>query len=309
MSLRNINMTFGGVKALKNVSFDVLPGEVHCLAGENGSGKSTLIKIITGVYRPQAGAVIDYDGQTYSHMSPVTAQAAGIQVIWQDLALFPEMTVAENIAFQTVLGRWPRFVNYDSMRETAVKALARLGVTLDVDRPLKDYAIAQRQIVAIARALIGEAKLVFMDEPTASLTQSETDHLLDIVRTLSASGVAVVFVSHRLAEVLEISSRLTVLRDGALVGVYPTSGMTQSRITELMTGKTFDQTIRARDVSAIRSCWRSRVFPGRASSRIFPSPCGAARRWALPACSAPGAPNLRCRLFGMLKPRVRHRQT
>ena len=98
---RNINMTFGGVRALKNVSFEVLPGEVHCLAGENGSGKSTLIKVITGVYQPEAGAVIDYDGQSYSHMSPVTAQAGGIQVIWQDLALFPEMTVAENIAFQT----------------------------------------------------------------------------------------------------------------------------------------------------------------------------------------------------------------
>ena len=194
-----------------------------------------------------------------------------------------------------MLGRWPRFVNYDSMRETAMKALARLGVTLDVDRPLKDYAIAQRQIVAIARALIGEAKLVFMDEPTASLTQSETDHLLDIVRTLSASGVAVVFVSHRLAEVLEISSRLTVLRDGALVGVYPTNGMTQSRITELMTGKTFDQTIRARDVSAQsgRAGGRGSV-PAAASSRIFPLPCGAARRSASPACSAPGAPNSRC---------------
>ena len=248
LSLHNINMTFGGVKALKNVSFEVLPGEVHCLAGENGCGKSTLIKIITGVYRPEDGAVIEYDGQTYSHMSPVTAQASGIQVIWQDLALFPEMTVAENIAFQTVIGRWPRLVNYRTMRDIAVKALQRLGVALDVDAPLKDYSIAQRQIVAIARALVGEAKLVFMDEPTASLTQSETDHLLEIVRSLSASGVAVVFVSHRLAEVLEISNRLTVLRDGALVGVYPVEGMTQSRVTELMTGKNFDQQVRAKSV-------------------------------------------------------------
>ena len=248
LSLRNINMTFGGVRALKNVSFDVLPGEVHCLAGENGSGKSTLIKVITGVYKPEAGAVIEYDGQTYSHMSPVTAQAGGIQVIWQDLALFPEMTVAENIAFHSVIGRWPRPVNYSEMRRIATEALKRLGVTLDVDRALHHYPIAQRQIVAIARALIGEAKLVFMDEPTASLTQSETDYLLGIVRNLSASGVAVVFVSHRLAEVLEISSRLTVLRDGALVGVYPTKGMTQSHITELMTGKTFDHSLHARAV-------------------------------------------------------------
>jgi simple sugar transport system ATP-binding protein len=242
-------MTFGGVRALKNVSFEVLPGEVHCLAGENGCGKSTLIKVITGVYRPGEGAIIEYDGQTYSHMSPVTAQAGGIQVIWQDLALFPEMTVAENIAFQTVVGRWPRLVNYAQMHRIATEALERLGVTLDLDMALHRYPIAQRQIVAIARALVGEAKLVFMDEPTASLTQSETDYLLDIVRNLSAAGVAVVFVSHRLAEVLEISNRVTVLRDGALVGVYPTKGLTQSRITELMTGKTFDQSVLTRSVA------------------------------------------------------------
>jgi simple sugar transport system ATP-binding protein len=303
LSLRNINMTFGGVKALKNASFDVLPGEVHCLAGENGSGKSTLIKIITGVYRPEAGAIIEYDGQTYSHMSPVTAQAAGIQVIWQDLALFPEMTVTENIAFQTLLGRWPRFVDYRRMRETAIKALARLGVRLDVDLPLKEYPIAQRQIVAIARALVGEAKLVFMDEPTASLTQSETDHLLGIVRTLSSSGVAVVFVSHRLAEVLDISSRLTVLRDGALVGVYPTTGMTQSRITELMTGKTFNQTIRARDVSANTVVLEveNLTRPGQFENISF-----AVRRGetlGITGLLGAGRTELALSLFGILKPR------
>lgn len=248
LALSDVSVTFGGVKALRNVSFDVRPGEVHCLAGENGSGKSTLIKVVTGVYRPQPGATIAYDGQTHSHMSPVAAQARGIQVIWQDLALFPEMTVAENIAFQTMVGRWPGLVDRRRMRRAAVDALARLGVTLDVDVPLREYSIAQRQIVAIARALVGEAKLVFMDEPTASLTQSETDHLIAIVRGLAAAGVAVVFVSHRLAEVLEISDRITVLRDGALVGVYPARGMTQSRITELMTGASFDQAVRARPV-------------------------------------------------------------
>ncbi len=303
LSLRNINMTFGGVSALKNVSFDVLPGEVHCLAGENGSGKSTLIKIITGVYRPQDGAVIEYDGLTYSHMSPVTAQAAGIQVIWQDLALFPEMTVAENIAFQTVLGRWPRVVNYNSMRETAEKALARLGVTLDVDRPLKDYPIAQRQIVAIARALIGEAKLVFMDEPTASLTQSETDYLLDIVRALSASGVAVVFVSHRLAEVLEISSRLTVLRDGALVGIYSTEGMTQSRITELMTGKTFDHTIRARDVSANPVVLEVEGLSRQGQFEDISFTVRRGETLGITGLLGAGRTELALSLFGMLKPR------
>ncbi|RCS22921.1 sugar ABC transporter ATP-binding protein [Phyllobacterium salinisoli] len=303
LSLRNINMSFGGISALKNVSFDVLPGEVHCLAGENGSGKSTLIKIVTGVYRPEPGTIIDYDGQTYPHMSPMTAQAAGIQVIWQDLALFPEMTVAENIAFQTVLGSRPRFVHYGHMRDIAVKALARLGVSLDVDLPLKEYAIAQRQIVAIARALVGEAKLVFMDEPTASLTQSETDHLLDIVRNLSAAGVAVVFVSHRLAEVLDISNRLTVLRDGALVGVYPAAGMIQSRITELMTGKTFDHKLRARDVSA-----NPVVLEVQNLSRpgLFEDISFTVRRGetlGITGLLGAGRTELALSLFGMLKPR------
>jgi len=157
------------------------------------------------------------------------------------------MTVAENIGIRSVLGAVPRLVNHAAMRTTAQAALARLGADLDIDAPLRTFAIAQRQIVAIARALAGDARIIFMDEPTSSLTRAETDRLLAIVRTLSGHGVAVVFVSHRLAEVLEISSRVTVLRDGMLVGIYPTAGMTQSRLTELMTGKTFQYRTRTRD--------------------------------------------------------------
>ena len=303
LALRNINMTFGGVRALKNVSFDVLPGEVHCLAGENGCGKSTLIKVITGVYKPADGAVIEYDGQTYPHMSPVTAQANGIQVIWQDLALFPEMTVAENIAFHTVIGRWPRPVNYARMRRIAIESLNKLGVTMDVDQALHRFPIAQRQIVAIARALVGEAKLVFMDEPTASLTQSETDYLLDIVRNLSASGVAVVFVSHRLAEVLEISSRVTVLRDGDLVGVYPTEGMTQSRITELMTGKTFDHHVLTRnfDESPVMLEVRGLGRPGEFEDISFTVRRG--ETLGITGLLGAGRTELALTLFGMRAPR------
>ncbi|ESY65579.1 MAG: sugar ABC transporter ATP-binding protein [Mesorhizobium sp.] len=250
LSLRNISVTFGGVRALQDVSFEVLPGEVQCIAGENGSGKSTLIKVVTGVYQPLAGAQIAFAGKAVDVMSPAAARAAGVEVIWQDLALFPEMTVAENIGIRSVLGALPRIVNHGAMRDTARRLLGRLGADLDVDAPLRTFAIAQRQIVAIARALAGDAKVIFMDEPTSSLTQSETDRLLDTVRTLAADGVSIVFVSHRLAEVLEISRRVTVLRDGKLVGVYPTEGMTQSRLTELMTGKTFDQGVRMKDHSA-----------------------------------------------------------
>lgn len=242
-----IRKIFGGVKALDDVSFTVGAGEVHCLAGENGSGKSTLIKIITGVYQPEAGAVMQIFGQSYPQMSPTQARKAGIAVIWQDLALFAEMTVAENIGFETLLGNRPRGVSFQRLQGVARAALARLEVRMDLEARLGDLPIAQRQIVAIARALVSDARLIFMDEPTASLTQAETDALLAVVRTLQARGVSVVFVSHRLAEVLEIASRVTVLRDGRLVGVYPTAGMTQSRLTELMTGTSFAQEVQARE--------------------------------------------------------------
>ena len=247
LSLEHVSVTFGGVKALQDVSFQVMPGEVQCIAGENGSGKSTLIKIITGVYRPDPGSTIAIAGRPVEAMSPMVARVAGLVVIWQDLALFSEMTVAENIAIELVLGNLPRAVRHAQIRRIAREALARLGANLDIDARLGSLAIAQRQIVAIARALTGEARVIFMDEPTSSLTQSETDRLLAIVRTLSSQGIAVVFVSHRLAEVLEISSRVTVLRDGRLVGVFPTEGMSQSRLTELMTGKTFDHRVTASD--------------------------------------------------------------
>lgn len=247
---RNISKVFGGVRALDRVDFAVGAGEVHCLAGENGCGKSTIIKIVTGVYQPEPGAEMELFGERLAAVSPGVARRAGIAVIWQDLALFPEMTVAENIAFETMLGNVPRRVRHGALRAAARAALGRLDVSLDLDARLGTLPIAQRQIVAIARALVSDARLIFMDEPTASLTQSETDTLLAVVRTLSARGVAVVFVSHRLAEVLDVCSRVTVLRDGRLVGVYPTAGMTQARLTELMTGKTFDTGVAARDMSA-----------------------------------------------------------
>ncbi len=245
LSLKNVSKTFGGVKALSNVSFQVKPGEVHCLAGENGCGKSTLIKIISGVYTPDPGGSLNILGQQIQSITPAKARIIGISVIWQDLSLFPHMSVAENIAIDEVIGVYPRMVNSHSARPRVEEILNRLNVTLNLEEPLKSLPIAQRQIVAIARALMGQAKLIFMDEPTSSLTQSETKVLLRIVQNLSESGVAVVFVSHRLAEVLAISSRVTVLRDGHLVGVFPTAGMTQTKLAELMTNQTLVSTVTA----------------------------------------------------------------
>ncbi len=249
LKLDNIDKTFGGVRALDGVSFDVRKGEVHCLAGENGCGKSTLIKIVTGVYTAESRAHIEIFGKRYASITPTQARALGIAVIWQDLALFAHMTVAENIAFDDMVGSRPRLISLRSLRARVQQTLDRLGVRLDLDAPLHALAIADRQVVAIARALMGNARLVFMDEPTASLTQSETDSLLAVVRTLSAQDVAVVFVSHRLGEVLELASRVSVLRDGKLVGVFPTEHMTQTRLGELMTGASLEQSVKARNRS------------------------------------------------------------
>src|ERR1700761_1383462 len=249
LKLENISKIFGGVKALRAVKFDIMPGEVLCLAGENGCGKSTIIKIINGVYQPEPGAVMLMDGESIEGLDPARARELGIQVIWQDLALFPEMTVAENIAFEQNLGSRPRLVSYGKMKEAARRILERLGVSVDLNRSVRSLSIAQRQIVAIARALVRDARLVFMDEPTASLSHAETEALLKIVRRLSADGIAVVFVSHRLAEVLAASTRVTVFRDVQYVGTFPTEGMTQPRLTELMTGRTFDYEVRTTDLT------------------------------------------------------------
>jgi simple sugar transport system ATP-binding protein len=152
LQLARVSKVFGGVRALWDVDFELRRGEVHCLAGENGCGKSTLIKIITGVYTPEPGAEITFAGEPAEVLTPGLARQRGIQVIWQDLALFPEMSVAENIVFDMNLGRTPRWVNYSAMREKARQTMARLGFDLDLDRPVRDLTIAQRQIVAICRS-------------------------------------------------------------------------------------------------------------------------------------------------------------
>ena len=249
ISVKNVSKVFGGVQALDDVSFEVEQGEVHCLAGENGCGKSTLIKIITGVYHPEKGVKMNFFGNTFNSISPNEARNLGIAVIWQDLALFPEMSVAENIAFDSLLGNKPRLVSRQKIFEIAKNTINQLNVDIDLEISLKKLPIAKRQIVAIARSLVNKAKIIFMDEPTSSLTQSETDILLSIVKTLSKNKVSVVFVSHRLAEVIEIANRVTVIRDGKLVGVFNSEGMTQTKLTELMTGQEFNSNVISKDKS------------------------------------------------------------
>jgi simple sugar transport system ATP-binding protein len=248
LDLSGISKRFGGVTALSNVDMTLEAGEVHCLVGENGSGKSTLIKIISGVQPPEAGGHILIEGRKVSKLTPLESTRAGIQVIYQDLSLFPNLTVAENIAVTSHFGM-PHIVNWKTMRKSAADALARIGVSLDLDAIVGSLSIANRQLVAICRALTSDAKLLIMDEPTASLTRTEVKSLLNLVRALKAKGICIVFVSHRLDEVLEVADRVTVLRDGKKVGTYPAQEVNDKKLAVLMTGKAFSYDLKNVDLS------------------------------------------------------------
>ena len=249
LRLTGLSKSFGGVRALENIDWEVQPGEIHCLVGENGCGKSTLIKAVAGVHPPTSGA-IEIAGQDVLPLDPARAKALGIQVIFQDLSLFPNLSVAENIAIDNHLEHALKPVRGAKMREVAREVLARLDFDLDLRAIVSDISVAERQIVAIARGLAARARLIFMDEPTASLTRAEVDRLLAIVARLKSDGIAVVFVSHRLDEVVEIAERVTVMRDGRKVGTWPVGEVDQRRIGHLMTGLDINHAIVARDMSA-----------------------------------------------------------
>ncbi|PLR31274.1 lipase [Chimaeribacter californicus] len=240
IDVQHLSMTFGGQRALNDISLTLMPGEVHCLAGTNGCGKSTLIKVISGVYQPDAGCRITLNGEQFRRLTPEQARAFGIQVIYQDLSLFPNLTVAENIAFEHNLHGLFGWFRPGRLRATAERILTELNFSLDPESLVSELPIAQRQQVAICRALVADARLVIMDEPTASLTRTEVNQLLRTVHYLKSRGISVVFVSHRLDEVLEISDRVTVIRDGKKVGTFPAAEVSSQRLTELMTGLTLD---------------------------------------------------------------------
>ena len=248
LRLVGLSKHFGGVTALDGVDWEVMPGEVHCLVGENGCGKSTLIKIVAGVHEPDAGSVIEIDGTPVAKLTPASAKSFGVQVIYQDLSLFPNLTVAENIAFDANVGAYARPVRGARMREVARAALQRLHFDLPLEAKVSSLPVAERQVVAICRGLVAKARLLFMDEPTSSLTRTEVNNLLTIVGRLKAERIAVVFVSHRLDEVVEVAERITVLRDGRKVGTYLASEVDQKRIGVLMTGLEVDNAVHARDV-------------------------------------------------------------
>lgn len=213
LKVTNVTKRFGGVCALDNVNLEITKGEIHCLVGGNGSGKSTLIKVISGFYKPDCGSV-EIDGIKRVHYNTMDAIASGVQVIYQDMSVFPNLTVAENIAITINKSQGKKFVNWKMVDELAIKAFAKIGVDLPLHEKLEDMAVADKQIVAIARAILYDAKLLIMDEPTTALTRKEIDKLFVIVKKLQSQGVSILFVSHKLDEVFEIATRFTVMRNG-----------------------------------------------------------------------------------------------
>lgn len=236
LQVRGISKAFAGVQALDEVELTIGRGEIHCLAGENGSGKSTLIKIIAGAQPPDSGEII-FNGTSYPRLTPIDAIHEGVQVIYQDFALFPNLSVAENIAFNDELAHGRKFVNYRWMRKTAQAALDKVGVSLNLNSKVEDLAVADKQLVAISRALLADAKLIIMDEPTTALTEREVRSLLSIIKRLQADGVSVVFVSHKLNEVLAISEKLSILRNGRMVASGDVADFDWQRIAFEMTGR------------------------------------------------------------------------
>ena len=239
LSVRGIFKAFPGVQALEGVDLDLHAGEIHAIVGENGAGKSTLIKILTGVERPDAG-VITFAGQDVEVRSPQHAQAMGISTVYQEVNLCPNLTVAENL----LIGRapmkwWGRIVDWKTINAQARAILGGLGIEIDVTRPLGSYSVAIQQMAAIARALvISSAKVLILDEPTSSLTAHEVDQLFRVMRKLRGEGIAIVFITHFLDQVYEVSDRVTVLRNGALVGTYDPASLPRLELIKLMLGRT-----------------------------------------------------------------------
>ena len=239
LEMKNITKLFPGVKALDGVDFTLLRGEVHSLVGENGAGKSTLIKVLTGVYRSEGGMMY-LNGKRIQPHSPSDAQFLGISAVYQEVNLIPELSVEENL----FLGRQPmKFgrIHWKEIRNQAIKALKALDLNIDVSLPLSACSIAIRQMVAIARGLEISARVLILDEPTSSLDKNEAEHLFAVIRKLKADGLGIIFISHFLDQIYVISDRMTILRNGKLIGTYEAKSLSTLELVSKMTGKSLER--------------------------------------------------------------------
>lgn len=236
LEMRGISKTFPGVRALRDVSLTLYPGEVHSLMGENGAGKSTLMKILSGAYQADAGAEILIDGQAVVIDGPLSAKALGVAVIYQELTLCASLSVAENIYLGRELRRGGR-VDRAAMEAACADILTRLGASFGPRTVVGGLSIAERQLVEIARAVHAKARILVMDEPTTPLSSRETDRLFELIRQLRAEGLAIVYVSHRMAEIYELSDRVSVLRDGSYVGTLDRAELSADALVQMMVGR------------------------------------------------------------------------
>ena len=241
LELRGIHKSFPGVKALQDVHFQLRPGEIHALMGENGAGKSTFIKIITGVYQPSAGEIL-LNGQPVQIHNPKDGQRQGIAAIYQHVTCYPDLSVTENIfiGHETISPR-AKAIQWKSMHEEARKLLIELGSDIDPRTEMGALSVAQQQIVEIAKALSTKARIVIMDEPTAALTKRESEELYRITEKLAASGVSVIFISHRFEDMYRLASRVTVFRDSQYIGCWDVDKITSDELIMAMVGREITQ--------------------------------------------------------------------
>jgi ribose transport system ATP-binding protein len=236
LEMRNVSKTFPGVKALNNVQLKAWGGEVLALMGENGAGKSTLMKILSGAYQADAGSEILIDGQPVAISDPIAAKRLGVSIIYQELSLAPNLSVAENMFLGDEI-HTRGLVNRKAMYDSCRPVLERLGAPFRPETPVGGLSIAEQQLVEIARALHSKSKILVLDEPTTALSSRETERLFALVRQLRADGIALIYISHRMAEVYELSDRVSVLRDGSYVGTLDREGLSADSLVKMMVGR------------------------------------------------------------------------
>lgn len=249
LRLENISKAYDGVQALKRASFELRPGEVHALIGENGAGKTTLVKIITGAISADEGE-LTVNGAVVTDNSPARAQALGIAAIYQQPALFPELSVAENIALGFESRSLWQAVNWESRRRRAAELLAQVGAKIEVGSEAAELTMPQQQLVEIARALGANARVLIMDEPTASLSEQDTRNLYRVISDLREQGVGIIYISHRLEELSAIADRVTILRDGEIVGTRQMSEVDRPELIRLMVGRDLSAVFPKKEVAA-----------------------------------------------------------
>ena len=246
IEMRGIDKSFGGNAVLKSAGFLLDDGEIHALMGENGAGKSTLMKILTGVYTKDAGTVL-VDGQEVCYNNPQEAEKAGIVFIHQELNVLFDLTVEENMFLGKEIKKTFGICDKKAMRARVKEILDLLGVDIDPGETMDQLSVGQQQMIEIAKALMVDAKVLIMDEPTAALTQSETEVLFDVVRSLKEKGVSIVYISHRMEEIFELCDRITVLRDGSYIGTEKISDLDMNDVVKMMIGREIGERYPARE--------------------------------------------------------------